>query len=148
MPTNLKPQADHLLDQALHTAGLGDPRPASRAQLRRTKETAPAAFAEAVQYYEDVLLPRIAEQGHDPISEWIDYGLLLVRLQGANGQVIQIDRAGRARPCKAPHERADPILHLPDDSRESSTLLMAPLELSAPQRASVDLLVNGKTELP
>lgn len=144
---NLKAQADERLDQALQTAGLADPREAGRAQLRRLKETAPAAFAEAVEYYESTLLPRIAEQGHDPITEWIDYGLLLLRLQGLGGRVFQIDRTGRARTCEPPHGPDDPILHLPDDPREAATLVMAPLELSAAQRASIDLLVEGRTEL-
>jgi hypothetical protein len=145
MGEDLRERAAARLERALAEAGVEDPRAAYRARLRELRARDPAALAESVRYYEEVLLPRVADEGSDPIAEWLEYGRLLAEL-GGPGRVVEVDPSGRARPYRGGSPREQLLLHLPDDPRRAVFVLGMPRELSAPQRATYDLLVLGRVE--
>lgn len=139
-------RADARLDQALERDALRDPRAFFRHALRRLRERSPGAFEEARRYYEEILLPRVAEETADPVDEWFEYGRRLAEL-GGPGRIVAIDDAGRAAACAPPLPRNRLVLHLPDDPAEPALVLNLPRALSAPQHATFDLLVAGRTEI-
>lgn len=142
---SVRDRADARLADALERDAVHDPREAYRERLRLLKERNPAAFDEARRYFEAVLLPRVAEEGSDPVLEWFDYGRKLAELT-APGRLAEIDASGRARPFALPLDRSRLVLHLPDDAREPPLILNLPRHPSPAQRATCDLLVWGKTE--
>src|SRR5688572_21853072 len=89
-------RAEARTDDALAGSGFEDPRIALRRRLKQLKDNQPAAFAKAIEYYEQDLLPRIAEGG-DPLAEWLDYGRQLGDLTSP-GRTMSVDASGRARP--------------------------------------------------
>jgi len=146
MGQEIRERAMARLEQALTGAGVEDPRGFYRARLRDLRERDPGALAESVRYYEEVLLPRVADEGSDPLAEWLEYGRRLAEL-GEPGRLIEVDAGGRARPYdgrSTPRDRL--ILHLPDDPRVPAFVLGMPRDPSPAQRATFELLVLGKLE--
>lgn len=140
----IRQRADARLDEALAHAAQQDPRPFFREQLRLLKDSDPAAFEEALRYYEEVLLPRVAAPDSDPLLEWFEYGRKLVELEGAEhaGKVVMVDPSGRSTPFAAPLRLDHLVLYLPDDTRTPALPLNVPRRLSLEQQATFDLLVR------
>jgi hypothetical protein len=146
MDQTQRQRADARLDGALERAALRDPRPFFRDRLRLLKERDPAAFEEARRYAEEVLLPRVAAEGSDPVAEWFAYGERLSEL-GGHGRIVSVHPGGRARTLAPPPHPDHLVLHLPDDARTPALVLLAPRHLSPAQQATYDLLVEGKLAL-
>lgn len=139
-------RADARLAAALRESELEDPRDFYRERLKLLRERSPAAFQDALRYYEDELLPSVAAEDSDPVREWFAYGRRLAELT-APGRLVEIDASGRAHAHAPPLDRTRLVLHLPDDEREPAMILGLPRAASAAQRATCDLLVRGRTEL-
>lgn len=145
MDATLRDRADARLEEALARAGLQDPRGFYREWLRALRDQDGEAFDEARRYYEETLLPRVAEEGTDPIEEWLDYGRRLAEMSGP-GELVEIDEEGRARVAATPATRDRLILYLPASPREPGRIINLPVRLSAAQRANVDLLIEGRLD--
>ena len=145
MSENAKSIADQRSDEAFNSGPFQDPRGAFRERLRSFREDQPAAFKNALEYYEKTLIPNIAA-GADPIIEWVAYGQKLGELTG-RGKTSAIDPAGRARPLAEGFAGDQLILHLPDDTSVAALAVAVPRELSAAQRATYDLLINRARSL-
>jgi hypothetical protein len=145
MDDTAKAQVEARTAEAITNGPYQDFREDYRDRLRWLKETNPQGFSKALTYYNDILAANIAA-GHDPLREWVEYGRTLAKLSGP-GRVYSIDETGRAVPAA---DFADPnglMLHLPDDTNVRALPLAVPRELSAAQRATLDLLVNRKLAL-
>ncbi len=139
------------LADTLATAGVQDPRDAYRTALKAFKVARPDAFADALRHYSEVLVPRIADQGAEPLAEWLAYGHRIAELAGG-GSYFVIDESGRAEsvgPSSATGADAaggagrELRIFVPRDAALPAFVLAAPADLSGPQRASVELLVRG-----
>lgn len=140
-------EADRRLEAALETAGARDPREFYRERMRELREANPAGYEEAVSYYRDRLIPRVAEEDSDPLAEWTEYGRLLAHLSGP-GRTVAVDVTGRALPYEVPAARDHLVLHLPDEKGSRAILVGLPAVLSPAQRATFDVLVQGKQRIP
>jgi len=136
-------RADQLLDQALAAAGLEDPRPAYRDRLKALRAGTPDAFTRALEYFEQKLVPAVAE-GAEPLGQWVAYGRILLEDQGP-GRVVAVAATGRATPYRPPPQ-GELLLFLPEDGRRPIVTLLAPHAPSPAQRATEDLLVHGRRE--
>jgi hypothetical protein len=145
MDPTLRTRADARLGEALSRDALEDPRARFRDRLRFLRERDPSAFEEAIRYYEETLVPRVAADA-DPIEEWFEYGRRLADLTGP-GIVVSIDAGGRAATFQPPVPRDHLVLHIPDDAATPVLVLVLPLRLTPPQRATYDLLVAGKVQI-
>lgn len=140
--SDLAAVADRLLGEALARASARDPRDFYRERMRELKRVRPEAYSEAVTYYQETLIPRVASGDHDPLECWTEYGRRLADAL-APGKTIAVDRTGRSIPFEAPAgDRL--ILHLPDDGGPKALLVGLPPELSTAQQATYDVLVAGK----
>ena len=86
-------RADDLFEETLMRSNAKDPRGFYRERLREMKATDPDAYREAVEYYQEELIPSIAEKGADPLSAWQEYGCRLGRAK----QSWQAGGGGRNR---------------------------------------------------
>ena len=136
--------AEKVLDAALAETGARDPRDFYRERLRELKRTHPDDYQRAVAYYTDTLLPEVAERRRDPLVAWTEYGRRLAEAL-APGRTVSIDDGGRARPYDTSADGL--IVHLPDDKGARALLVSLPRSLSAPQRATYDVLVAGKQRM-
>lgn len=144
MAPDRRQRADARLDEALERASLRDPRDSYRERLKLLRERDQPAFAEARQYYEEVLVPRVAAPDSDPILEWFEYGRRLAELEGGRtGRVVVIDHTGRAADFSPPLPRDHLVIFLPEENRAPALPLSVPLQLSPAQQASYDLLILG-----
>ena len=146
MATDLQKKADARFAAALAAGGARDPRDYYRARLRDLKQSNPQGYADAVAYYQTMLVPSIAEDGADPLVAWRDFGLLLARLS-APGRAVAVDPGGRSRPFEPPGEAEDMILHLPDARNTRALLVGLPPEPSPAQMATHNWLVLGRRAL-
>ena len=137
--------AEKVLEAALAETGARDPRDFYRERLRELKRTRPDDYVRAVAYYTETLLPEVAERRRDPLVAWTEYGHRLAEAL-APGRTVTIDDSGRARPYEA-SEPDGLIVHLPEDNGARALLVSLPRSLSAPQRATYDVLVAGKQRL-
>ncbi len=136
--------AEHRLADALAASAMADPRALYRDRLRQLRATDPAAFARALDYFENTLVPAVASDG-EPLTAWLAYGTFLAELPG-RGRTMAVSQDGRARPYQPP-PAGSLILFLPDDGRRRPEVLLSPAAPSAAQQATVDLLVHGRREL-
>ena len=128
-------------DSSLSRAGLEDPRPALRDLLRRLRAQDPEGFSEATDRYERVLVPAAASEDTDPLVAWIEYARWLTdRL--AHGKAVKIDVTGRASSAPGEPEPGMLLIHIPDEQTTRAIVLLAPQQLSEPQRETVRLLVG------
>ena len=128
-------------DTSLARAGLEDPRPALRDLLRRLRAQDAEGFAEATDRYAQELVPAAASEDTDPLVAWIDYARWLAdRL--AHGKAVVIDVTGRASQASGGPEPCMLLVHLPDEQTTRAMVLLAPRQLSEPQRETVKLLVG------
>jgi hypothetical protein len=142
----IRQRADTRLDHALERAALRDPRDFYRERLRLLKEQEPAAFDEARRYYEEVLLPRVADGESDPVLEWFEYGRRLAEL-GGPGEAVMIDLSGRSTEFVPPLHRDQLVLYLPEDARAPVLALNVPHHLSPAQQANYTLLIERKLRI-
>lgn len=136
MDNTAKQRADAATDQAIEYAGLDDFREDYRERLRWLKDNRPQQFAQALSHYNDVLVPNVAS-GRDAIAEWLEYGRLLGELSGA-GKSVTIDETGKAHKLGTVSGLA---LHLPEDTGIPALRLAVPRDLTASQKATLQLLV-------
>ncbi len=135
-------RADRALEEALQQRELADPRQPLRARLRELKET--AAFDEAVRYYREELVPKVAGGEVDPLEGWFEFARKLAALSGPGTEVV-IDRGGKSHQPSGRSADHDVILYLPDDPRQHILPLRLPRERSRAQEATLRLLVERKT---
>jgi hypothetical protein len=141
MADDLRARADERFEQALKETGARDPRNFFRDMLRDLKAADADAYREALRYFTDRLIPAVADDGSDPVAEWLEYGRVLASLT-IRGRTVQIDPGGRARDYARPVPLESMVLHLPDNAARPALVLGIPPRLSPAQRASYDLLVK------
>ena len=146
MEQELHDRADQIFEEALGKTGAKDPREFYRRRLREMKADNPEAYREAVAYYENDLVPSIAEAGDDPLMAWQRFGCRVAELT-VTGTPIEIDATGRSRPYAPPTPPDRMVLHLPQRSGGRALVVGLPAELSAAQLATYDLLVGGRQKM-
>jgi hypothetical protein len=142
----MQEEADARLSEALAETGAPDPRPRYRLLLSELKRQNPLAYDEAVTRFRDAVLPSIAEGGTDPLTAWLDYGRHLAESL-APGRTLSLDEHGRSSPLAGQASWKDLILHVPADPRARAILVGEPPTPTRAQRATVELLVNGRVML-
>jgi hypothetical protein len=142
--TDLRRRADERFEAALERTGARDPRDFYRERLKELREASSTSFTRATEYFEQKLIPTVADENSDPIGEWLEYGRYLANLLH-EGQTVQIDPSGRSVPFRLPAEVDHLVLHLPSSSRVAALAVGLPPRLSPAQRATYDLLVARRT---
>lgn len=140
-------EADRRFEEAIATSGARDPRDFYRTALRHLKDLNPEGYKQAVDHFQTVLGPSVASGEAEPVSAWREYGKLIAELTG-QGRTVAIDETGLAEAFspQTPLERM--VLHLPDAKGMRGIVVSLPPTLSPAQRATYDLLVQGKQRLP
>ena len=146
MEQELQDRADRILEEALGQTGAKDPREFLRKRLREMKADNPDAYREAVAYFENELVPSIAEAGDDPLGAWQQFGYRMAELTVA-GTPVEIDATGRRRPYAPPTPADRMVLYIPQGSKGRALVVGLPPELSAAQLATYDLLVGGHQKM-
>ncbi len=146
MDQELHDRADQIFEDALGRTGAKDPRKFYRKRLREMKAENPDAYREAVAYYQDELVPSIAEAGDDPLTAWQQFGCRMAELT-VSGTPIEIDVSGRRRPYAPPTPADRMVLHVPRGSKGRALVIGLPPELSTAQLATYDLLVAGRQKM-
>ncbi len=146
MEQELHDRADRIFEEALGQTGAKDPREFYRRRLREMKADNPEAYRDAVAYYENDLVPSIAEAGDDPLMAWQRFGCRVAELT-VPGTPIEIDATGRRRPYAPPTPPDRMVLHIPQGSSSRALVVGLPPELSAAQLATYDLLVGGRQKM-
>ena len=141
MDDDLRARADQRFEHARQQTGARDPRSFLRDQLRELKGASPDAYRRAVRYFEETLIPTVADEASDPVAEWLEYGRLLASL-AVPGRTVQIDAGGRARDYARPVPLEAMVLHLPENASRPALVLGIPPKLTPSQRAAYDLLVK------
>jgi hypothetical protein len=147
MSNDLQAEADLRLEEALTDTGARDPREFYRECLRNLKQADRRAYEEAVEYYQEVLVPSLA-RGVDPLPAWTEYGRRLALLT-APGRTVMVDPAGVADPYVEPAPLDRLVLHLPEarGSANRALVVALPANLTRAQRAHYELLVSGRLTL-
>ncbi len=123
---------------ALSHHGICDVQPVYRQLLRRLRAHDAGLYDQAVERYQaDVI--GAAEVGSDPLLRWVQYGVWLAA-QIAPGQLIAVDREGRARRPDGPPPLGPLLLHLPEAKGERGVTIASPAEPSVAQEATRKLL--------
>ncbi len=146
MDKEMHDRADQIFEDALGQTGSKDPREFYRKRLREMKADNPDAYREAVAYYENELVPSIAEVGDDPLAAWQQFGCRMAALTVA-GTPIEVDPTGRRLPYAPPTPVDRMVLHIPGGSKGQALVVGLPAELSAAQLATYDLLVGGRQKM-
>ncbi len=146
MDKEIHDRADQIFEEALSQTGAKDPREFYRKRLREMKGDNPDAYREAVTYYENELVPSIADAGVDPLTAWQQFGCRVAELTVA-GAPIEVDATGRRRPYAPPTPADRMILHIPAGSKGRALVVGLPQELSTAQWATYDLLVGGRQKM-
>lgn len=143
MESETRARAEARLDSAASANGFADPRPPYRERLRQIRDADPAGFAHATRHYEDVVLPAIA--AGDPLLAWLEYGRFLVAAGApAAVRLMAIDATGRATDLEPPLRPHTLALFVPEDTARAPLIALAPVDPSAAQQATLDLLVHGR----
>jgi hypothetical protein len=146
MEQELHDRADRIFEEALGQTDAKDPREFYRTRLREMKADNPEAYRDAVAYYENDLVPSIAEAGDDPLMAWQRFGCRVAELT-VTGTPIEIDATGRRRPYTPPTPPDRMVLHIPQGSSSRALVVGLPPELSEAQLATYDLLVGGRQKM-
>jgi len=146
MDQAIQDRADEIFEEALGRTGAKDPREFYRKRLREMKTDNPPAYREAVAYYQNELVPSIAEAGDDPLTAWQQFGCRMAELT-VTGTPIEIDTTGRRCPYAPPTPADRMVLHIPRGSKGRALVVGLPPELSAAQLATHALLVGGRQKL-
>ncbi len=123
---------------ALSHHGIGDVQPAYRQFLRRLKANDAGLYEEAVERYQADVIGG-AEAESDPLLRWVQYGAWLAG-QISPGQLVAVDRQGRARKPAGPPPLGPLLLHLPEGQGERGIPIAMPTEPSEAQEATLKLL--------
>lgn len=142
----LQSRADKLFEESLSRTSAKDPREFYRERLREMKASDPDAYRAAVEYYQDELIPSIAEKGADPLLSWREYGCRLAELT-TPGKPVEIDTTGATHDYSPPTPDDRMVLHIPEGPKGRAIVVGLPPELSLAQRATYDLLVAGRQRL-
>ncbi|HET7274034.1 MAG TPA: hypothetical protein VFI91_02575 [Longimicrobiaceae bacterium] len=142
---SLRKTADKRLDEALAGGGARDHRDMYRDRLKALRTQDESAFRRALEYYDNTLVPNVAREGSDPLSEWLEYGRFLADL-AVTGTTVQVDSTGRAKPYEPPAGAESLILHLPTSPREAALAVGIPLSPSPAQMATYQLLARAKLD--
>jgi hypothetical protein len=142
MSEELIAAADAALEAALAEAGARDPRDFYRERLRELKRAVPSEYEAAVSYYRNTLIPDVAGGESDPLTAWTEYGRRLAAAL-APGRTVGIDETGLAHEYGG-QERDRLVLHLPDEGGTAALLVGLPTTLTAAQRATYRVLIEGK----
>ena len=142
----MQARADQIFENALERSGAKDPREFYRKQLREMKANDPDAYREAVAYYEEALVPSIAESGDDPLAAWRQFGCRVAELT-VTGTPVEIDISGQRLPYAPPTPADRMVLHIPQGSKGRALVVGLPPEPSSAQLATYDLLVGGRQQL-
>ena len=137
-----KDRADARLEAALQDADQQDPRDHFRHALKVLKRANPDGFQDALRYFEEELTPAVAGEA-DPLDAWAEYGEMLADALGP-GRTVELDSTGRARPVEDLKAARGLVLHIPDDAAVPAVVLRYPRRPSPAQRASHELLVQGR----
>jgi len=147
MDQELHARADQIFDKALGRTGAKDPREFYRKRLREMRVDNPEAYREAVTYYEEALVPSIAEAaGDDPLAAWQLFGCRMAELT-VSGTPVEIDTTGQRLPHMPPTPTDRMVLHIPEGSKGRALVVGLPPELSPAQLATYDLLVSGRQKM-
>ena len=146
MDQEIQERADKLFEEALAKTGAKDPREFYRKRLREMKADDAEAYREAVAYYENELVPSIAEAGDDPLTAWQQFGCRVAQLT-VSGTPVEIDATGRKSPYAPPTPPDRLVLHIPNGSKGRALVVGLPPELSTAQLATYDLLVGGRQKM-
>lgn len=139
---DLRARADARFEEALRAAGARDPRDFYRQRLRALKEADAGAFRRALAYFEETLLPAVADPGTDPLAAWLEYGRVLAALEEPEGRTVAIDATGLAADYAPPVPGDALVLHLPKSPARAALIVGIPPSLSPAQKAAHDLLVR------
>lgn len=147
MDETTKKEADRRFTEALEKTGARDPRDFYRKALRGLKQVNPEGYEKAVEHFQEVLVPSIADGSAEPLWAWREYGKLIAEVS-VPGRTMSVDASGRAHPfdSETPLDRL--VLHLPDTKNGRAILVSLPPSPSQAQRATYELLVAGKHRLP
>lgn len=143
---DLRARADARFERALQESGARDPRDFYRKRLVEMKAEAPEAYRRALTYFNERLIPAVADESSDPIDEWTEYGRVLATL-AERGRTVMIDAGGRSRDYARPVPRDALVLHLPDQASRPALPVGLPAKMTPAQRASYDLLVRQTQSL-
>ena len=146
MEQELHDRAERIFEEALGRTGAKDPREFFRKRLREMKADNPDAYRKAVAYYENELVPSIAEAGDDPLMAWQQFGCRMAELT-VTGTPVEIDATGRRRSYAPPTPADRMVLYIPQGSKDRALVVGLPPELSAAQMATYDLLVGGRQKM-
>ncbi|NIP60126.1 MAG: hypothetical protein GWM92_17495 [Gemmatimonadetes bacterium] len=146
MDDDLRDEATRRFEEALERTGARDPRDYYRNRLRELKSRDPEAYEDAVRHYGEELIPSIAEGEVDPLEAWQGYGRRIAELT-APGRTVEIDAHGRSHPFDPPTSPDRVVLHLPDDRKQRALLVSLPPDPTRAQKATYDLLVEGRQTL-
>lgn len=135
-----------MLSRALAETGARDPRELCRSLLRELKTRSQESYDEAVERFQDSVMPSIVGEEAEPLQAWLDYGRYLAERLGPGRDVV-IDASGKALPAPSAPSWRDLLLHLPDDGRARAVPVSVPPELTPAQQATIDVLVDGKVRL-
>lgn len=80
MADDLRARADERFQRALQQTGARDPRNFFRDMLRDLKAADADAYREALRYFNETLIPAVADDASDPVAEWLEYGRVLASL--------------------------------------------------------------------
>jgi hypothetical protein len=131
MDQAVRDEADRRFVEALKESDARDPRDFYRDALRELRKVNPGGYDQAVNHFQEVLIPGIAKGDSEPLRAWRDYGRLIAELT-APGRDAPMDRL---------------VLHIPNNKSGKALLVALPPEPSPAQRATYDLLVCGKHQL-
>jgi hypothetical protein len=145
MSSQDRKQADARLAEGLAAHCAADARETYRNRLRALKAENADAFTRASRYYEERVVPRLLAES-DPLDAWIDYGRVIGELTGT-GRLMVIDASGKSAAYEPPLAPGQMVMFVPDDTRYGSFAAIQPMELSAAQRATLGLLVEGRLSL-
>ena len=139
-------KADRIFEKALRESGARDPRELCRERLRELKASNPDGYQQAVDFFNETLIPEVASGASDPLQAWLEYGCRLAD-QVTAGDAVVVDATGRRHPCTWPVALEHLLLHIPRGKGGRALAVGLPPEPSPAQRATYELLVLGRLKL-
>lgn len=137
----LKAAAERRFEEALAISSARDPRDYYRERLKELRATRPDLYDQAIAYYEQTLVPTVADPASDPVAEWLEYGRV-VAVMMSPGRTVQVDATGLAHDFDRSRAAGELVLHVPTSSRAPILVVGLPAKLSDAQRATYELLVR------
>jgi hypothetical protein len=147
MESDLHVRADQALRTALERTGARDPREFYRELLRELKRKDEDAYRGAVDRWRQEVIEPLARGDGDPLERWLRYGLELARAVEP-GRTVIVNDTGRAEPLSSAPSWTDLVLQLPERRKVRAIPVSIPPSPTGPQRATLDLLVQGRVSLP